>query len=128
MACAQVIGNDATISAGAMAGNFQLNVMLPVIGYNVLQSIELLHNSATHLGELAIRRFTVNQDTIKQSLAANPVLVTALNPKIGYEAAAKIAKIAYASNRPILDVALEETDIDEEELQRLLNPVNLTNA
>ncbi|WP_113953374.1 lyase family protein [Arenicella xantha] len=128
MACAQVIGNDATITVGAMSSNFQLNVMLPVIAYNLLQSIELLSNSATHLGELGIRRFSVNTGNVTETLASNPILATALNPIIGYEQAAKIAKLAYASNRPVIDVAVENTDLSRDELEKLLNPMHLTNA
>jgi fumarate hydratase class II len=128
MACAQVIGNDATVTTAGMSGNFQLNTMLPVIAFNLLQSIELMQNACTHLAELAIRRFTIKPENIKRPLAANPILVTALNPKIGYEAAAEVAKKAYASGRPIIDVADEETDLSRRELEELLNPLNLTNV
>ena len=126
MVCAQVIGNDTTITIGGQSGNFQLNVMLPVIAHNLMQSIELLANSATVLADKAIAGFEVNHDKISQALAANPILVTALNPVIGYELGAKIAKTAYAEKRPVLDVAKELCDLDESELVKLLDPYKLT--
>jgi fumarate hydratase class II len=124
MAAAQVIGNDSTISLAALSGNFQLNVMLPVIAYNLLQSIEILANAASHLAA-SIDSLVVNVDVMNQNLALNPILVTALNPIIGYQKAAEIAKSAVAQNRPILEVALEMTDIDEARLKTLLDPGNL---
>jgi fumarate hydratase class II len=126
MACAQVIGNDATITVAGQSGNFQLNVMLPVIAYNLLQSIELLTGSAQALDEKAITGFTVNADNIRQPLTRNPILVTALNRVIGYEQGAAIAKRAYAEGRPVLDVAAEMTDLDRAELENLLDPAALT--
>jgi fumarate hydratase class II len=124
--CAQVIGNDATITVGGQSGNFQLNVMLPVIAYNLLQSIQLLSNASRVLADKAIRDFSVNLGNIKEALDKNPILVTALNRVIGYEKGAAIAKKAYAEQRPILDVALEETELSEDELKKLLNPGKLT--
>jgi fumarate hydratase class II len=124
MAAAQCMGNDTTISLAAQSGNFQLNVMLPVIAYNLLQSIEILANGSRHLAR-AVESFRVNSEIIARDLARNPILVTALNPLIGYARAAEIAKAAVAQNRPILDVAVEMTDIDADELRDLLNPANL---
>ncbi|MDX1678161.1 class II fumarate hydratase [Arsukibacterium sp.] len=126
MLSAQVIGNDTTITIAGQAGNFELNVMLPVIGYNLLQSIELLSNGCTALADNALRDFKVNQPNIEQSLDKNPILVTALNPVIGYEKAAAIAKKAYQQKRPVLEVALEHTDLSKEELKDLLDPARLT--
>ncbi|GEB72857.1 Fumarate hydratase class II [Pseudoalteromonas carrageenovora] len=126
MVSAQVIGNDATITVAGQAGNFELNVMLPVIAHNILQSVELLANSAQALADKAIASFKVNQPNIDKALAKNPILVTALNPVIGYEKAAKIAKQAYREARPIIDVAEQETDLPREELEKLLNPTKLT--
>ncbi|HET9843642.1 MAG TPA: class II fumarate hydratase, partial [Gammaproteobacteria bacterium] len=126
MAAAQVIGNDSTITIAGMSGNFQLNVMLPVIGYNLIQSIEILSNGALVLADKAIQGFQVNEKQIQNTLEKNPILVTALNSVIGYELGANIAKIAYKENRPILDVAKELTDLSEGELQRLLDPNILT--
>ncbi len=124
MASAQVIGNDTTISLAAQSGNFQLNVMLPVIAYNLLQSIEIMSNANLHLARV-IDTFTVNSDAMTQNLAFNPILVTALNPVIGYQQAAEIAKTALRDKRPILEVALEMTNIEEARLKTLLDPANL---
>ncbi|BDR12172.1 class II fumarate hydratase [Vibrio sp. STUT-A11] len=126
MASAQVIGNDTTITIAGQSGNFQLNVMLPVIAHNVLESIELLSNSATALADKAIATFEVRQDNLDVALAKNPILVTALNPVIGYLKAAEIAKKAYKQGRAIIDVAEEETDLDRATLEKLLNPTKLT--
>ncbi|MBC7000926.1 class II fumarate hydratase [Photobacterium sp. BZF1] len=126
MVAAQVMGNDTTISIAGQSGNFQLNVMLPVIAYNILQSIELLASSLELLADKAIDTFQVKQDTLENALARNPILVTALNPIIGYLKAAEIAKKAYKEQRNIIDVADEETDISRSELEKLLEPHHLT--
>ena len=126
MVCAQVIGNDAVITLGGQSGNFQLNVMLPVIAYNLVQSIELLANASRVLADKAIADFTVNEERIADLVGRNPILVTALNPVIGYEKGAKIAKAAYAQGRSLKDVALEMTDLTPAELDRLLDPRQLT--
>jgi fumarate hydratase class II len=126
MVAAQVIGNDAAITIGGQSGNFQLNVMLPVVTYNLLQSIELLANASSCLADKAIAGFTVNEDNINRALGRNPILVTALNPVIGYELGAAVAKKAYAEGRPVKDVARDMTDLTDEELDRLLDPAALT--
>ncbi|RUO22110.1 class II fumarate hydratase [Aliidiomarina haloalkalitolerans] len=126
MACAQVFGNQTTINVAGQSGNFQLNVMLPVIAYNLLQSIELMWKSANTLAEQCIADFTVNHEQLNAALERNPILVTALNPVIGYNQAAAIAKTAYQENRPILEVAVAMTDLSESELKRLLDPLKLT--
>ena len=126
MVCAQVVGNDATIAMGGQSGNFQLNVMLPVVAYNLLQSIELLANASTCLADKAIKGFTVNEANINRALGRNPILVTALNPVIGYELGAAVAKKAYGEGRPVKEVAKEMTDLTDEELNRLLDPAALT--
>ena len=125
MAAAQVIGNDATVTVAGQSGNFQLNVMLPVIAYNLLQSIELLANSCYALAQTAIADFVVNTETLEENLSRNPVLITALNREIGYSKAAEIAKCAYREKRPIIDVALEMTELDEASLSQLLDPKNM---
>ena len=125
MAAAQIIGNDATITVAAQSGNFQLNTMLPVIAFNLLQSIELLANSCNALATKALAGLEVNMDNINQVLAKNPILATALNNEIGYEKSAEIAKQAYSQKRPILDVAIEMSGVDEKILRRLLDPKNL---
>jgi len=126
MVCAQVMGNDVSISIAGQSGNFQLNVMLPLIAYNLLQSIELLSKACNQLADNAIASFSVNQTTIDKALARNPILVTALNSLIGYEQAAAIAKKAYKEGRAIIDVAEEETQLGRAELERLLDPKRLT--
>ena len=126
MVAAQVIGNDATIAVAGQSGNFQLNVMLPVVAQNLLQSIEILTGVAPLLADSAIANFTVNQGNLDRALDRNPILVTALNPVIGYEKGAQVAKKAYAEGRPVKDVAKELTDLGDEELDRLLDPAALT--
>ena len=126
MVCAQVMGNDTTIAIAGQSGNFQLNVMLPVIARTLLESIELLANAARTLADLAIAGLTVNHARLDELLKGNPILVTALNSVIGYERAAAIAARAYAQDRPILELAGEMTSLTREELARLLDPARLT--
>jgi len=126
MVCAQVMGNDTTIAIAGQSGNFQLNVMLPVVAHNLLQSIEILTNACTCLADSALAGFSVNQANLDRALDRNPILVTALNPVIGYEKGAAIAKKAYAEGRPVKEVAREMTDLTDEELERLLDPAALT--
>jgi fumarate hydratase class II len=125
MVAAQVIGNDTTITIAGQSGNFQLNVMLPVIAYNLLESIRLLANVSRALADNAIAGFKVNEARIAEALDRNPILVTALNPVIGYEKGAAIAKKAYAEGKPIREVAQKMTDLPPEELARLLDPADL---
>ena len=122
MVAAQVMGNDATIAIAGQSGNFQLNLMLPVIAYNLLQSIELLTNTCHLLADKAIATLSIREQNIAKNLSRNPILVTALTPILGYAKAAEIAKQAYAQNRSILDVAEESTKISRQELERLLDP------
>lgn len=125
MACAQVMGYHTAVTVAGQSGNFQLNVMLPLIGQNLLLSIELMSNSCEHLADKAIATFEVNQDQVAKVLSKNPILVTALNQKIGYEKGAEIAKKAYEEQRDILEVAKEMTELDENELKALLDPAKL---
>ena len=126
MVAAQVIGNDTTITIAGQSGSFQLNVMLPVIAHNILQSIELIANVSKLLADKAIAGFTVRGDNLQKTLSKNPILVTALNPIIGYAKAAEIAKAAYKQGRPIIDIAAEMTGLDRAELEKLLEPGHLT--
>jgi fumarate hydratase, class II len=126
MVAAQVIGDDTTIAVAGQSGNFQLNVMLPVIAYNLLESVRLLANASRALADRAIAGFKVNPARLAEALDRNPILVTALNPVIGYEKGAAIAKKAYAEGRPIREVAERETHLPREELARLLDPTELT--
>src|SRR6185312_15213031 len=125
MVAAQVIGNDTTITVAGQSGNFQLNVMLPVIAYNLLSSVRLLSNVARALADNAVAGFEVNEPRLAAALDRNPILVTALNPVIGYEKGAAIAKKAYAEGRPIREVAASMTDLPAAELARLLDPADL---
>lgn len=128
MVAAQVMGNDTTITVAGQSGNFELNVMLPLVAHNLLESIKLLTNISYLLADKAISSFQVNEANLKQALARNPILVTALNPVIGYLKAAEIAKQAYKEGRPVIDVALENTELSREELEALLNPEKLTHG
>jgi fumarate hydratase class II len=114
------------VALAGQSGLFELNVMLPLIANNLLRSIQLLSNAMRLLADKAIAGFTVNRERIEAALGMNPILVTALNPVIGYELGAKIAKRAYAERRSVLALALEMTDLSEEELKRLLDPVLMT--
>ncbi|SDZ76497.1 class II fumarate hydratase [Microbulbifer marinus] len=125
MVAARVIGNDATIALAGQSGNFQLNVMLPLVAHALLDSVHLLGSAARLLADKAVADFAVNRERIEQVLARNPILVTALNPVIGYAKAAEIAKAAYKAGRPVMDVAIEMTDLSEEELRKLLDPARL---
>ena len=126
MVAAQVIGNDAAITIAGQSGNFELNVMLPLIANNLLESVSLLSKSVPLLSKRAIATFEVNRDNLNTALHRNPILVTALNPIIGYDKAAEIAKLAYQTNRPIIDVAEESIDLSKKELLSLLDPQKLT--
>ena len=126
MVAAQVIGNDTTIAIAGQSGNFELNVMLPIIAQNLLASLELMANASRLLADKAIASFKVNENKLKEALSRNPILVTALNPIIGYQKAAEIAKTAYKQGRPVIDVALEHTDLTREQLTVLLDPEKLT--
>lgn len=126
MVAAQVIGNDAAITIAAQSGNFELNVMLPLVARNLMESLALLANASRLLADKAIATFKVNEAQLQASLARNPILVTALNPVIGYAKAAEIAKRAYQEGRAIVDVAAESTGIPREQLLPLLDPKRLT--
>jgi fumarate hydratase, class II len=126
MVCADVIGNDTSITIAAQSGNFQLNVMLPLIAYNQLKSINILAGATKILGKKAIKSFKVNTKNIEASLSKNPILVTALNPVIGYAKASYIAKKAYKESRPVIEVANEETELSLSELKKILDPKKLT--
>jgi len=126
MAAAQVIGHHTAITVAGQTGNFQLNVALPLIAANLLDSIQLLSNVMNLLADKVFAGLVVKQERVREALARNPILVTALNPIIGYEKAAAIAKRAYKEQRPVLDVALEDSGLSEAELKRLLDPAALT--
>jgi len=126
MVCAQVIGHHTAITVAGQTGNFQLNVTLPLIAANLLESVQLLANVSRLLADSAIAGLSVRQDNVRRALDRNPILVTALNPVIGYEKGAAIAKQAYRENRPVLEVAIEVTGMSQAELKPLLDPAALT--
>lgn len=126
MVAAQVIGNDAAITIGGQSGNFELNVMLPLVAHNLLESIKILGNAARNFAERSVKGFKVKEEHIKKMVGKNPILVTALNPLIGYDKAAKIAKKAFAEDRAVFDVAKEMTDLSDDELKSALEPLTMT--
>jgi len=126
MAGTAVLGHDAAVAVAGQSGNFQLNVMLPLIAHALLSSTTLVAGSAQALATRVFDGLEVRHERLSEALARNPVLVTALNPLVGYDRAAAIARRAYEERRPILDVAVEETSLDRAELERLLDPLRLT--
>jgi fumarate hydratase class II len=133
MVCAQVIGNDAAIAFGGAAGNFELNVMLPLLARNILESIRLLANVSRLLADRCIRGITANADRARQYAEGSPSIVTPLNRYIGYEEAAKVAKQALAEGKPIRQVVLEGGYVDAgkltlEQLDEALDVMRMTGA
>jgi fumarate hydratase class II len=126
MVCAEVIGNDAAISIAAQSGNFQLNVMWPLSAWNLLASIELLAAGCGVLAERTVDGFRVDEVRLAAAAARNPVLVTALAPRIGYDLAAQIAVRSQDEGIAVLDVAVDLTGIERSELELLLDPLRLT--
>ncbi|PJK06604.1 aspartate ammonia-lyase [Lysobacteraceae bacterium NML71-0210] len=126
MVCAQVMGLHAANTVAGASGNFQLNVMLPLLANNLLDAGQWLASGMRLLADKVIAGLRVREDIITAALSRNPILVTALNPVIGYEKAAAIAKRAYAEGRPVLEVAVEDSGLSREQLERLLDPLLLT--
>jgi fumarate hydratase class II len=126
MVAAQVIGNDTAITVAGQSGLLQLNVMLPLVAHNLLHSLGILSSASRLLADKAISGFRVREENLDRVLERNPVLVTALNPVIGYERGAAIAKQAWRENRPVREVALERSGLSPEEIDRLLDPLALT--
>jgi fumarate hydratase class II len=126
MVAAQVMGHHTAITIAGQSGNFQLNVMLPLIAADLLDGIGLLANAMRALADEAIAGLVFRPDRVADALARNPILVTALNPVIGYEKAAAIAKKAYRERRPVFEVALEDSGLSAADLRRLLDPAGLT--
>jgi fumarate hydratase class II len=125
MVCAQVMGNHTTITIAGQAGNFEINVMMPVTAYNLLQSIDLLAASVRNFTEQCIKGLKATRkgpEMVERGLA----ICTSLAPVIGYDAAADISKEAYKSGRTIREVTRERTNLSEEDLERILNPENMT--
>jgi fumarate hydratase class II len=126
MVCAQVIGNDVTVTIGGQAGNFELIVMLPVMAYNLLQSIEILSTASENFAVKCIEGITADEQRCRDSIERSLALCTALAPEIGYEAAAAIAKEAYRTGKTVREVARERKILPEERLNELLDPRRMT--
>jgi fumarate hydratase class II len=125
MVCAQVIGNHTTITVGGQSGNFEINVMMPIVAYNLLQSISLLAAAARNFNEQCVKGLkatTKGPEMVERGLA----ICTALAPVIGYDAAAALAKEAHRTGKTIREVAREKTNLSEEELARILDPARMT--
>jgi fumarate hydratase class II len=116
MVCAQVIGNDGAITFGGAAGSFELNVMLPMLARNVLESVRLLANVSRLFADRCIDGITANVERCREYAESSPSVVTPLNRYIGYEAAAKVAKKSLAERKTIREVVLEEGYVDRGEL------------
>lgn len=123
---AQVIGNDAAIAVAGLSGNFELNVMMPVMVHNLLQSIHLLTNASFLFTEKCIRGLKANEARCQEMVEKSLAMVTALSPRIGYEAAARISREAYASGKTIREVVLEKKVLPREELEKILDPWRMT--
>jgi fumarate hydratase class II len=126
MVCAQVIGNDVTVTVGGQAANFELIVMLPVMAYNVLQSIELLSTASANFAVKCIDGIKANDERCKGLIEESLAMCTALAPEIGYEAAAKLAKDAYKSGKTVRQMAKEQKVLSEKRLTELLDPWRMT--
>ena len=123
---AQVIGNDATIAIGGMSGNFELNVMMPVMAHNLLQSISLLTNASLLFAQKCVRGLKADGERCREMIEKSLAMVTALSPHIGYDAAAKIAREAYESGKTIRQVALGKKVLPAEKLEKILDPWRMT--
>ncbi|MBN1841803.1 MAG: class II fumarate hydratase [Deltaproteobacteria bacterium] len=123
---AQVIGNDATIAIGCQAGNFELNVMLPVIAHNLLQSIRLIASAARIFAEKCVSGISANEARCKAFIEESLAMCTSLSPVIGYEQAAAIAKEAYTTGKTVRDVARGKKVLSEAKLEELLDPMKMT--
>ena len=126
MIAAQVIGNDTTISIGGFSGNFELNVMKPVIAYNLLQSIELMSKGCVVLAEKCVDGLQVDRERCKEMVEKSLAMVTSLAPRIGYDRAAELAKEAYETGSTVRDVAQDKKVLAEEELAKVLDPWSMT--
>lgn len=124
--CAQVIGNDTTITMCGISGNFELNTMMPVMGYNILQSIDILNNAVANFNKRCLEGIHANVEHCRETVLNNLSLCTALVPLIGYDRAAKIAKKSYETGKTIYEVALEEKILPEKKLAIILNPRKMT--
>lgn len=126
MLCAQVMGNDVAINIGGMSGNFELNVFKPLIIHNFLQSVRLLSEGCVSFNDFCVQDLKAREDEIKKHLKNSLMLVTALNPHIGYDKAAQVAKKAYKENKTLKEAAIELGFLTEEEFDSWVQPSNMT--
>lgn len=122
MVCAQVFGNDVTINIAGSSGNFELNVFMPVIAFNILQSIKLLADSCESFSEHCVEGITANENNIQKHLENSLMLVTSLNPVIGYDNAAKVAKKAHTENKTLKEAVLELGLLTSEKFDEVVRP------
>jgi fumarate hydratase class II len=126
MVTAHVVGNDAAITLGGMQGNFDLNVMMPMIAYNLLQSIEILGNASRLLAERCVDGIEANRERCEELVERSLAMVTSLVPKIGYDAAAEIAKESVKTGRTVRELCREKQVLPEAELNEALDPWGMT--
>ena len=126
MVCAQVIGNDSCITWSGANGNFELNVMMPVMAHNLLESIRLLANVCDVFSEKCVRGIEANEERCRELVELSMAMVTSLAPKIGYDRAAEIAKESAKTGRTVREICLEKKVLPAEELERALDPVAMT--
>ena len=122
MVCTQIMGNDTTITIAGASGNFELNVYRPVLAYNILQSIRLLADVSRSFAEHAVAGIEANKERIDHNLYNSLMLVTALNPHIGYDKAAEVAKKAHKDNATLREAIIELGYLDGEDFDRLVQP------
>ena len=121
MVCAQVLGNDVTINLGGMSGNFELNVMMPVMAFNLLQSVEILANACRLLATRCVDGLVANRERAREIVEQSLAMVTSLAPRIGYDRAAEIAKEAYRTGRTVRELAVERRVLPPDELEQALD-------
>jgi fumarate hydratase class II len=126
MVCTQVMGADATITWAAANGNLDLNVMMPVMGHNLLEAIRLLGNAAGNLAEKCVSGIIANKERCRELIELSMAMVTSLAPRIGYDRAAEIAKESARTGRTVREICLEKKVLPEAELEVALDPVAMT--
>ncbi|PLX84442.1 MAG: aspartate ammonia-lyase [Desulfuromonas sp.] len=124
--CAQVVGNDAAVCLGGLSGNFELNVMMPVIAHNLLESTELLAGASNQFTRRCLKGLQADRERCEALVEQSLAMCTALAPAIGYDRAAGIAKRAYETGKTVREIAREEKVLPEEELERILDPRPMT--
>jgi fumarate hydratase class II len=126
MAAAQVLGNDLTVTIGGQSGVFELNVMMPVMAHNVLESIRLLSTSAANLSDRCVSGIRVDAERCEETIEKSLAMVTALAPVIGYDAAVEIAHESYGSRKTVREIALRKKVLPRSRLREILNPLHMT--